>query len=142
MNTTNQTNSQQQQAEASRYALLLDWGTRIGVVVLLFSFSAYLFGIRQPHVPLEQLPSVWNLPVGTYLQRTGTPTGWGWLVLAHKGDLSNLIGIALLAGSSLPPLLGLIPLYLKRRDYAYAGICALIVMVLVLAASDLLTGGH
>jgi ABC-type glycerol-3-phosphate transport system permease component len=41
--------------------------------------------------------------------------------LAHKGDLSNLIGIALLAGCSLPPLLGLIPMYLKRRDFHLRG---------------------
>lgn len=130
------------QAEAMRYAFLLDWGARIGLLVLVLSFAAYVFGVLTPHVPLEHLPSVWNLPVATYLQRTATPTGWGWLALAHKGDLSNLIGISLLAGCSLPPLLGLIPLYLKRRDYVYAGFCALIVLVLVLAASGILTGGH
>jgi hypothetical protein len=142
MKRTNPTNSVEQQAESSRYALLLDWGTRVGVVALLFSFTAYLFGWLQPHVPLEQLPQVWTLPVHAYLQHTGTPTGWGWLALASKGDLSNLIGIALLAGCSLPPLLGLIPLYLQRRDYAYAGMCAFVATVLVLAASGLLTGGH
>lgn len=142
MNTPNLTNAQEQQAEASRYALLLDWGTRVGVLALILSFAAYLFGLLQPHVPLEHLPKVWNLPVSDYLQSTGSPTGWGWLALAHKGDLSNLIGIALLAGCSLPPLLGLIPLYLKRRDYVYAGLCALIALVIGLAASGILTGGH
>ena len=136
------TNARQQLDEAFRYAFLLDWGTRIGLVALVLGFAAYMFGLLTPHVPLDQLPSVWNLPVKDFLERTGTPTGWGWLDLAHKGDLSNLIGIALLAGCSLPPLLGLIPLYLKRRDYAYAVICALIAIVLVLAASGLLTGGH
>jgi hypothetical protein len=142
MNTPNPTNAQLQQAEASRYAMLLDWGTRVGVLTLLISFAAYLFGLLPPHVPLAQLPSVWSLPVDTYLQRTGTPTGWGWLALAHKGDMSNLIGIALLAGCSLAPLLGLIPLYLKRRDHSYAVICALVATVVILAASGLLTGGH
>jgi len=47
-----------------------------------------------------------------------------------------------LAGCSLPPLIGLMLLYLKRRDYTYAGICLAIVLVLVLAASGVLTGGH
>lgn len=142
MNTTDSTHTQQQQAEASRYALLLHWGARIGEMALILSFAAYLFGVLKPHVPLEQLSSVWNLPLAAYLQRTGTPTGWGWLALVHEGDLSNLIGVSMLAGCSLPPLLGLIPLYLKRRDYTYAGICALVVIVLILAASGLLTGGH
>jgi hypothetical protein len=136
------TNARQQLDEAFRYAFLLDWGTRIGLVALVLSFAAYLSGLLTPHVPLDQLPSVWNLPVNTFLERTGTPTGWGWLALAHKGDMSNLIGIALLAGCSLPPLLGLVPLYLKRRDTVYAVICALIATVLVLAASGILSGGH
>jgi hypothetical protein len=142
MNPPANSQARQQLDEAFRYAFLLDWGTRIGLVALVFSFSAYVFGVLTPHVPLDQLPKVWNLPVKTFLERTGTPTGWGWLDLAHKGDMSNLIGIALLAGCSLPPLLGLIPLYLKRRDSAFAVICALIAIVLVLAASGLLSGGH
>lgn len=129
-------------ADAGRYAFLLDWGTRIGVLTLVLSFGAYLLGILTPHVPLDQLPSVWNLPVSTYLQHTRSPNGWGWLALAHKGDLSNLVGIALLAGCSLPPLLGLVPLYLSRGDRAYAAICIAIATVLVMAASGVLTGGH
>jgi hypothetical protein len=142
MNTPTDGQARQQLDAAFRYAFLLDWGTRIGLVALVLSFAAYVFGVLAPHVPLDQLPSLWNLPVNTYLERSGTPTGWGWLKLAHKGDLSNLIGIALLAGCSLPPLLGLIPLYLKRRDTVYAVICALIASVLVLAASGLLSAGH
>lgn len=142
MNDSNTTNAQDQQAEALRYAFLLGWGARIGLIALVLSFAAYVFGILTPHVPLDQLPKVWSLPVATHLELTASPTGWGWLALAHTGDLSNMIGIALLAGCSLPPLLGLIPMYLKRRDYVYAGLCALIVLVLVLAASGILTGGH
>jgi hypothetical protein len=142
MNSNVTDNAREQQIEAARYAQLLDWGTRLGVLALLLSFAAYMFGIVPPHVPLEQLPGLWNLPVNTYLQRTATPTGWGWLALAHRADLANLVGIALLAGCSLPPLLGLIPLYLRRRDFLFAGICAFVAMVLVLAASGVLTGGH
>ncbi len=142
MNTASPENTLLQKAEATRYALLLDWGTRIGLVVLVLGFAAYVYGLIPPLVPLEQLPQLWNQPVATYLKATGTPTGWGWLALAGKGDMLNLVGIAILAGCSLPSLLGLIPLYLKRRDYAYAAICAAIVLVLVLAASGILSGGH
>ncbi len=142
MNAPISENAQLQKTEASLYAVLLDWGTRVGLVVLVLGFAAYVLGVVAPHVSLEQLPQLWNQPVAIYLQKTGTPTGWGWLVHAGKGDIFNLFGIAILAGCSVPPLLGLIPLYLKRRDYAYAGICAAIVLVLVLAASGVLSGGH
>lgn len=142
MNETSHENTQLQKLEAARYALLLDWGTRLGLVVLVLGFAAYVFGFVTPLVSLEQLPQLWNKPVAVYLSATGTPTGWGWLAFAGKGDMLNLVGIAILAGCSLPPLLGLIPLYLKRRDYAYAAICGVIVLVLLLAASGTLSGGH
>lgn len=131
-----------QQPEALRYAQLLGWGTRLGIALLVGSFAAYVFGLLPPHVPLDHLPRVWNQPVATYLQMTGAPTGWRWLALASKGDFINLIGIAVLAGCSIPPLLAVIPQFLKRRDVPYAVICALIAGVLVLAASGVLTAGH
>jgi hypothetical protein len=130
------------QPDAQRYALLLDWGTRAGLLLLVLSFAGYLLGLLPHHVPLEQLPGLWNQPVDTYLQLTNTPKDWGWLALAGHGDLSNLLGIALLAGCSLPPLLALIPLFLKQRDVVYALICALEAIVLLLAASGVLTSGH
>jgi hypothetical protein len=142
MNSSIAENTLLQKAEATRYALLLDWGTRMGLAVLVLGFAAYVFGFITPFVSLDQLPQLWNKPVAVYLKATGTPTGWGWLGLVGKGDMLNLVGIAILAGCSLPPLLGLIPLYLKRRDYAYAAICAAIVLVLVLAASGILSAGH
>lgn len=142
MNTAKPIHTESQDAETSRYANLLALGTYLGLATLVLSFAAYVLGILAPLVPLERLPTLWNLPAVVYQQRTGTPTGWGWLALIHKGDLSNLVGIALLSGCSLMPLLGLIPLYLKRRDYVYALISALVATVLVLAASGLLTGGH
>ncbi len=142
MKTPTSENTQLKKAEAFRYAILLDWGTRIGLFFLVLSFAAYVFGFITPLVSLAQLPQLWNQPVAVYLQKSGTPTGWGWLALAGKGDMLNLVGIAILAGCSVPPLLGLIPLYLKRRDYAYASICAAIILVLVLAASGVLSGGH
>ena len=137
-----QLHAQQQRDESLRYAVLLDWSTRLGVLALLLGFAAYLSGILPPHVSLEQLPGLWGLPVNEYLQRTATPMGWGWLALAHRGDMSNLVGIALLAGSSMAPLLGLMLLYAKRKDRVYAVICAVILLVFLLAASGLLTGGH
>jgi hypothetical protein len=142
LTTAQHLHAQQQRDESRRYALLLDWSTRLGVLALLLAFAAYIFGILPPHVPLDQLPGLWNLPVDVYLQRTATPQGWGWVALAYHGDLANLVGIALLGGSSLAPLLGLMLLYAKRKDRVYAVICAVILAVLLLAASGLLTGGH
>jgi hypothetical protein len=131
-----------QPPEQVLYARLLDWGTRVGLFALVAIFVAYGFGFVEPHVPHERLPEVWNLPVSQFLEATGLPAGWQWLRFAHRGDIANLIGIALLAGCSLVALFALVSLYLRRGDRLYAAICAAEIAVVVLAASGVLTAGH
>ena len=40
-----------QKDEARRYASLLDWGTRVGLVMLVLGFAAYVSGLTTPLVP-------------------------------------------------------------------------------------------
>lgn len=134
--------AQLQQAEAARYADLLNWGTRVGMLVLIVGFASYTLGLISPFVSLQDLPQLWNQPVATFQHLTGSPTGWGWLKLISKADMLNLLGIAILAGASLPPLLGLFVLYVQRRDWVYAALCASLAAVQILAASGILGGGH
>ncbi len=131
-----------QSAEQLRYATLLDWGTRIGLVVLVASFVAYAGGWLEPQVPLQRLPELWSQPVGAFLAQTQMPTGWGWLALVTKGDMVGLLGIAILAGCSVLCLLALVPHYWLRGDKAYVALCLAEAAVVVLAASGLVSGGH
>lgn len=128
--------------EQRRYARWLEWGSRVGLGALLLIFLAYGAGLVEPHVPHSRLPEVWNLPVSQFLAATGLPTGWGWLAFAHRGDIANLLGIAMLTGASLLALLALLPLYARQRDWRYAALCVTQVAVLLLAASGVMTGGH
>ncbi len=131
-----------QPLEQLLYARLLDWGTRLGLLVLVLTFGAYTLGLLTPHVPLERLPELWSHPVGRFLEETQSPTGWGWLALVHRGDVAGLVGIVILAGCSLVCLLALVPLYLRRGDKAFAALCLAEVAVVALAASGWLSGGH
>lgn len=132
----------EQPPEQLRYALWLDWGTRLGALVLVLSFAAYLLGWLPPRLSVHELSALWHLPANEFTQRTGTPQGWAWLAHLHQGDLAGLLGIALLAACSMPCLLALVPLYLRQGDRAYAAICLAEVAVLLLAASGLLRAGH
>ena len=132
----------EQPPEQRRYAALLDWGTRIGLAVLVLSFAAYVSGTLDAHVHPQRLPELWGLSLTHYLERTASPTGWSWLGLLHLGDMAGVLGIALLASCSVPCLLALVPAYLARRDKAFALICVAEVAVIALAASGWLTGGH
>lgn len=124
------------------YAKLLNRAAMIGIAVLVVGFGAYAFGLLPAHVPVERLPALWSQPLGAYLRESGTPTGWGWLVHVDKGEFASLAGIAVLSGCSLVCLLAIIPIYLKRGDKVYAAMCALEIVVLLLAASGVLTVGH
>ena len=132
----------EQPLEQLLYARLLDWGARLGLLVLVLSFAAYMLGLAESHVPMRQLPELWEHPVGRYLELTQSPTGWGWLALVHRGDVTGLVGIAILAGCSLACLLALVPLYWRRGDRAFVALCLAEVAVVLLAASGWLSAGH
>lgn len=128
--------------EQQRYATLLSWGANSGLALLIICFLAYVFGWMPAHVPLDQLPSLWNLPVGEYLRQTNTPNGWSWMLMISEGDFASLVGIAWLSGCSLICLLAIIPIYARRRDKVFVMICVIALAVQLLAASGILGGGH
>ena len=124
------------------YARWLDVGTKIGFLVLVAAFAAYVLEVAPPHVPLEELHRFWNLPVEEYLAAAGMEAGWGWAEHIQKGDYMNLVGVALLASVSILCYVRLVPLVWRERDRTYAVIVVLELAVLLLAASGVLEGGH
>ena len=124
------------------YARWLDWGTRIALAVLLVAFFSYLVGMREPWVPLDQLPHVWNLPVRQYLDAISGPRGWGWLALAGKGDFANFAGIALLSLVTLVCYLRLLAGLLSAGRTRYALLAAAQVLVLLAAAAGVFSSAH
>ena len=124
------------------YARVLDIGSKAGFVMLVAGFVAYVSGILEEHVVVEQLPSLWGLSLAEYLRATQTPTGWGWITYLHTGEFAGLLGIAVLAGCSILCLAATIPLYVRAGEKVYAAICALEIMVILLAASGILTVSH
>lgn len=124
-----------QPPEQLRYARWLAWGTRLGVLMLLAGLVAALTGWLPPQVPPETVAQWWGQPVAVYREATGSAAGWGWLRQLAHGDMAGLLGIALLAASAVPPLLALLPLYLRRRDRIFAALCVAEIAVVALAAS-------
>jgi hypothetical protein len=136
------TRAVEQPPEQLLYARLLDMGTSLGLLVLVLSFAAYLMDWLPPRVLVHELPTLWHQPVDEFQRLTGAPQGWAWLAQVQHGDLAGLVGIALLAGSTLPCLLALVPLYARAGNRAYMAICLAEAAVLLLAASGVLATGH
>ena len=96
--------------EQLRYARVLEIGSKLGFVTLVAGFLAYVTGVLEEHVVVEQLPALWGLSLAEYLRMTQTPTGWGWIVHLHKGEFAGLLGIAVLALSTAAIIfLGVLP---------------------------------
>jgi hypothetical protein len=130
-----------QPPEQELYARLLEWGTRVGLLTMVLGFGASVFGWLKPQLPLERWPEFWSQPVASYLSLTHAPAGPAWIAILHRGDFGGLAGVAILAGCSLPGLLALVPLYLRRGDKVYAALCLAEIAVMLLAASGWLWTG-
>jgi hypothetical protein len=128
-------------AAQRRYARWLAWGMRIGLALLVAGLAAYLAGVT-PHVPIEQLPSVWGGSARELLAKSGLRPGWHWASFVHRSDMLVVAAIALLASASIACLAAVLPIFRRRGEAAFVAICILQVAVLVLAASGLLAGAH
>ena len=128
--------------EALRFATWLQWTTRIGLTVMVTSVAVYLLGWLPARVAPEQMAQLWSRPLAEYLQASGAPTGWGWLLDLSHGDMAGLAGIAVLAGGAMPALLALIPVFRRLDQTIFVRLCIAEVLVLALAASGLFGGGH
>jgi hypothetical protein len=129
-------------AEQRAYARLLGWGSAGGLALLVVAFLVYVTEALPPLIDVVQLPRVWTLSAREIAAQEGHPAGWQWLSLLHHGDIVNLLGIALLASCSILPLMAVAALYWRGRERVYALVAAVQVLVLVLAASGLVTIGH
>jgi len=129
--------------EQIAYAKLLDKGMKTGLLALIVTFFVYLTGILSPHVPVNDLPKYWSMPVKEYLLATNIHTGWSWLGMVSKGDFLNFIGIAFLAGVTILCYMRILPIFFRKKDSVYGIIAVIEILVLVLAASGILrAGGH
>lgn len=113
-----------------RYGRWLLWGARLGFVLLLLAFAAYIAG-APPVVPLEKLPEVWSLAAADFPRHAA----WG-------SDTLVIAAIAVIASCSIPCLLAIVPVFARARERVFLVICLLEVAVLLVAASGLLTAGH
>jgi len=124
--------------EELRYARVLQIGARAGLAMLIAVFALYVTGAIQPLVPLASLPRYWSLSAREFAAATHHPTGWTWLGRIGLADIAILAPIAFLAGVSLLCALAVLPRFLRRGDAVHAAILVLQIVVLVLAASNLL----
>jgi hypothetical protein len=138
----NETDRMAPSPEQLLYAAILEKGMYIGLACLIVTFILYVSGIMQPYIPLDKLSEYWKDGVHDYLSEAEIPTGWGWVSMLGYGDFVNFLGIVFLAGATVICYLSIIPLFFKKRDFIYAALALLEVIVLIVAASGVIAVGH
>lgn len=129
-------------AQQEAYAFWLNAGARLGLVLLVITYLAYVSGLADPLVPIEKLPSLWSLSAQEFRSATGGPEGWGWVAMLGRGDYLTYLGVAVLALVSAACFLRIAPALATRGERLYAAIAFAQIAVLALAASGLVSGGH
>ena len=120
-----------------RYAGILQVFILISFAVLLVSFVIFAAEILPAQVATDDIPKLWGLSAEEYGDRTGFPENWAWLGSLGQGDVLTFAALALIAAATPICFLALTYLYLRSRDYPYAVMSFLVVLILVLAASGL-----
>lgn len=129
--------------EQIAYANTLNIGVKAGLAVLVITFLIYISGALAPIIPFSELSLRWTLPVHEFIEKTGSPSGWGWIWRLDRGDALNFFAVAWLSTVTIVCYLRIIPILARKKDTIYLVIALLEVVVLVLAASGWLrAGGH
>jgi hypothetical protein len=125
------------------YANLLLMGMLAGIIIMIITYAIYLTGLLPAHVDLQVISANWGKGIHEYLEITHSPNGWGWAALLLKGDFLNYVGFTLLGLMTIFCYLVLVRGYFRKKDWIFAVISILEILVLSLAASGILgSGGH
>jgi hypothetical protein len=76
------------------------------------------------------------------MRELGLEKGWGWTRLIAFAEFQNFIGVAMLAGLTIVGYAAILPVFISRKDVTYAVMVGAEIVLLLLAASGLLTAGH
>jgi hypothetical protein len=116
-------------------------GMVTGIIIMIITYIIYVSGLLPSHVNMQLITANWGKGIHEYLETTHSPHGWGWTSLLLKGDFLNYIGFVLLGLLTIFCYLVLVRGFTRKKDWIFAVISILEIIVLSLAASGILGGG-
>jgi hypothetical protein len=124
------------------YGKILQWIVLAGLVLLVLTYGIYVSGTLPSTIEPSKIVSYWHLDSEEYVAQVGATTGWNWLYSLGNGDHLCFSIIVLLVAATVVLLFVAFVLYLRKKDMWYALISGLTVLVLISAATGLISGGH
>ncbi len=124
------------------YASVLQKISLGGLGLLIIGFIVYVSGLLPPIVPVSKIPEYWGLRVDEFIEKTGMPVGWNWIPYLTRGDILSFLGIILLAAGTVVCFAVVLPAFARKKDTPFVIIVIIQILILLLAASGFVTGGH
>ena len=91
---------------------------------------------------LDELPYLWKYTAHKFLEEIHLKSGWDWIYYLSYGDILNYLGMVFLAGLTIIAYIAITPLLFASAARAVGTIAIVEILILILAASGILQGGH
>ncbi|NTW52785.1 MAG: DUF1634 domain-containing protein [Chlorobiaceae bacterium] len=127
------------------YAKTLDYVAHSVIVVMAAGYFLYLTGMLPLSVPIETIAGNWHLSAANMQAKLNLPCGWGCFTspagILH-GDIMSYISVIFLSLATLICLVSALLVFFSEKKHLYSVITILQVLVLLVAASGIMSGGR
>ena len=124
------------------YATVLSWTSTLGMILIVAGYIIYVFELLPVAVSPAEIAMHWHLRASELHAAVSVPSGWDWVQHLGKGDVMSYASIVYLSSVTMFCLAVIIPVFLKEKDSIYTVLTTLQVLVLLLAAVGVISGGH
>jgi hypothetical protein len=127
------------------YARVLERASHIGMAFLAVGYLVYVLQLLPLSVPIDAVAGNWHLKASAMQQKLHTPSGWSFLsstAALVNGDVVSYLSIYFLALVTIICLAFAIITFYREKNYLYTAIAVLQVVVLIIASSGIVSGGH
>lgn len=124
------------------YATVLSLTSTLGIIFVAAGYLVYVFQWLPSAVSPAEIAMHWHLRAAEFHKVVPVPSGWDWVGQLGRGDVLSYLSIIYLSSVTIFCLVVIIPLFLREKDHIYTIITVLQVLVLVFAATGIVSGGH
>jgi len=124
------------------YATVLSWTSTLGIIFIVAGYLVYVFQLLPTAVTPAEIAMQWHLRASEFHKAVPVPSGWDWVSQLGRSDVLSYASIVYLSSVTMICLAVIIPLFFKGKDRIYTIITILQVLVLVFAATGIISGGH
>lgn len=124
------------------YANVLSWASTLGMIFVAAGYLVYVFQLLPSAVSPAEIAMNWHLRAAEFHNAVPVPSGWDWIAEWNRGDVLSYLSIIYLSSVTMLCLIVIVPLFIREKDRNYTLIALLQVLVLVFAATGIVSGGH